>query len=194
MKHILLKTISPKLAAGVVAGILVASCSGGSSDVPDDGFTVGETRVTPIEPAKRKAPLTLAGTTLDGEQLDLASLRGRVVVLNIWYASCGPCRAEAPALVDLATTSKSKGVEFVGVHTRDDNLAAARTFVEDFAIPYDSIDDPDGKMIVALRKKAAYRAPPTTFVLDKQGRVAGRIAGEVKTLQLRALIDEVVGE
>ncbi len=170
----------------------MVSCSGGSSGVPDAGIKVGDDRVATVPTGDRKAPLGIAGTTLDGKNLELASLRGHVVVLNIWYASCGPCRAEAPALADLATTSKARGVDFVGIHTSADNLAAAKAFVSNFAIPYPSIDDPDGRVTRVLREE--FRATPTTFVLDKQGRIAGRIVGEIKTVPLRALIDHVAAE
>lgn len=186
------KSTAGKCVAGLVTAGLLTACSSTSSAVPPDGLKVGDDRVSTVAVADRKAPLAIAGTTLDGSTLDLASLRGRVVVLNIWYASCGPCRAEAPALADLATTSKAQGVDFVGIHTSADNLAAAKAFVSTFAIPYPSIDDPDGRVTRVLRDD--YRAPPTTFVIDRQGRIAGRIPGEIKVLSLRTLIDRVAAE
>ena len=57
----------------------------------------GQSGFVIVPPAKRQAPVEFTGTTLQGDRLDLASYRGRPVVINVWGSYCTPCREEAPA-------------------------------------------------------------------------------------------------
>lgn len=188
-----MKLTSAKLVACIAFLAMTSGCSGGSS-VPPDGVKVGDDQLTKISAADRGAPLALRGASLDGKPLDLAAMRGHVVVLNVWWAGCGPCRQEAPTLADVARTSAADGVRFVGVNTSDDNLAQAMTFEKKFAVGYPSFDDSDGKLEHTLRIKAKFRASPSTYVLDKQGRLAGRINGPVHALGLKQLITATAAE
>lgn len=187
-----MKRSSGKFVAGIALLVSVGACSG--APVPRDGVTVGDDQLTRIPATDRSAPLQLRGPSLDGQPLDLAGMRGHVVVVNVWYAGCGPCRAEAPTLADVARTSSAAGVEFVGVNTSYDNTAEAKAYEKSFAITYPSFDDSDNKLESILRAKAKFRASPTTLVLDKQGRVAARINGPVHALGLKQLITATVAE
>ena len=60
----------------------------------------GEGNVTEVAIDDREGPVELAGETVQGDDLDLADLRGQVVVVNVWWSLCGPCRSEMPMLVD----------------------------------------------------------------------------------------------
>ncbi|GAB2675847.1 TlpA disulfide reductase family protein [Thalassiella azotivora] len=149
--------------------------------------------VTEFAAESRAAPVDLSGTTLSGEPLDLTSLRGGPVVLNVWGSWCAPCREEAPVLVRLSSDYATRRVSFVGLNVKD-NPAAARAFEDRFGVSYPSIDDGDGRGILALSQYVPASAVPVTLVLDAAGRVAARVLGAVREATLRALLDAVLSE
>ncbi len=189
-------------ATAVVSVVALAACSSGTAgtpvDQPDQNYVGGSGAVTEKAPAGRRDPVELAGPTLDGETLDLAALRGKVVVINVWGSWCPPCRKEAPVLKAVSDDlvgddPASSDVAFVGIDTRDSD-AAAKAFLENVGITYPNIVDPDGVLLLAFKGDLNPNAIPSTLLLDKQGRVATRIVGEVSEGTLRALIEPLVAE
>ena len=132
---------------------------------------------------------TLEGTTLDGEPFGPSNLSGKTVVVNVWGSWCGPCRAETPDLVRLANENADRGVRFVGIDTRD-NPAAAKAFVRSFRVPYPSIDDPHGAVLLSFRGVVPTSVVPSTVVIDRRGRIAARIIGPVNYLTLSGILDD----
>lgn len=149
--------------------------------------------VTEYPAQERGEPVELAGTTLTDDPLDIAELRGDVVVINVWGSWCVPCREEAPVLSALSREYAELGVRFVGVNVKD-NRAAALAFEEEFDIPYASIEDRDGRALLALSQHVPAQAVPVTLILDKRGSVAARVIGKVQEGTLRALLNTVVEE
>ena len=141
--------------------------------------------------AKRAAAPTLEGTTLDGKPFALSQLRGDIVVINVWGSWCAPCRAETPDLVRVANEDADQGVAFVGINTRD-NPDAAKAFVRANKVPYPSVVDNDGEVLLALRDTIPTTAVPTSVVIDRQGRVAARIIGPVTYTTLTGLLDDEI--
>lgn len=113
------------------------------------------------------------------------------MVINVWGSWCGPCRAEAPDLVRLANQNADRGVRFVGVNTRD-NPAAAQAFVRSFAVPYPSIRDDNGQVLLAYRGLIPTSVVPTTVVVDRDGKVAARVLGRVTYSTLQGILDDEV--
>ena len=137
--------------------------------------------------------MDLSAELYDGTVIDSADWLGQVTVLNVWYAACAPCRAEAPILQALSTKYQDDGVQFYGVNIRDE-AATAEAFERTFGIEYPSVDDKDGRMLLAMTQYVPAQSVPSTLVLDKQGRVAGRIIGLAEKSILDALIEDAVTE
>lgn len=142
-------------------------------------------------PGKRVPAPKLDGTTLDGESFSLTNLAGTIVVINVWGSWCGPCRAETPDLVRLANEDASRGVRFVGINTRD-NLDAAKAFARSFKVPYPSVRDTNGEVLLAFRDALPTTVVPTTLVIDTHGQVAARIIGPVTYNTLKGLLDDEI--
>ncbi|MDK8802617.1 TlpA disulfide reductase family protein [Dermabacter hominis] len=159
----------------------------------DTGYVEGSGVSTEIAVDKRGDAYDFSGETFSGEPFTLSEKRGAPVVLNVWYASCAPCRKEAPDLVKLHETYASKGVTFVGVNVRDE-AGPAQAFEQKFSIPYPSIPDRDGTIMYALRGQVSPNAVPSTLVFDAKGRVAARISGLADPSILGAMIDRVLSE
>jgi peroxiredoxin len=128
--------------------------------------------------SKRQAAPNLSGETLDGAHLDIASLRGKVVVVNFYAQWCAPCRSEAGALRNAYAASKDSGVDFVGVLFQD-SAVNGRAYLSDAGLTYPSLNDSDGVMLTKFKNVNA-RTIPDTFVLDRQGKVAARWIGPIK--------------
>lgn len=179
--------------AVLVAGLMLAvtACSSGQQAAQDRqgqaGFVSGNGNVSTFAPADRRQAPELTGKTLDDKTWTLSEQRGKVVVLNVWGSWCPPCRKEAP---DLVAAAKELGpsVQFIGLNTRDLDPAPARRFVQEFGVPFPSIYDPDGKALLRFRGQISPKAIPTTLVIDKDGKVAGRVVGEVTKQTLLGMV------
>ncbi|WP_033384988.1 TlpA family protein disulfide reductase [Sporichthya polymorpha] len=183
-----------------VAATLVALTACGAEDGPatpggDRGFVSGTGAVTIIAPQDRGEPIALAGEKVGGGTLDLAALRGKIVLLNVWGSWCAPCRKEAPYLQAAWDQTRKLGdVQFVGLNTRDDAVGAAEAFERRFGITYPSLRDNDGRLQLVFRATLPPRAIPSTIVLDRQGRVAARIIGEGSRATFVGLVDQIRSE
>jgi peroxiredoxin len=85
----------------------------------------------------------------------------------------------------------SKGVAFLGLDSRDPSKAAAQAFVRRFSVPYPSIYDQEGRSLLAFRGTLSPNSVPSTVIIDKQGRVAASVLGEVDRTTLVDLVNEV---
>ncbi|GMA36060.1 redoxin family protein [Demequina litorisediminis] len=129
------------IAAILIAVVLwLAGCAPGDA-TESPGYVSGDGTVTEWAAGERGEPMALTGTSFEGDAVDLEDFRGQVVLINTWYASCPPCRAEAPELV---TLDERDDVQLIGVNSRDD-AATAEAFQRTFSVAYPSIDDSDGK-------------------------------------------------
>lgn len=187
------------LALVVVTGAVVAVQLGGflsaGQDAAAEGPSVaaGNRTVTEYAPEDRGEPVTLSGTGLTGEAIDIAAWRGDVVVINVWGSWCAPCREEAPILAATSAAYADQGVRFVGINVRD-NSAAAIAFEESYGISYPSIDDSNGKALLSLAEHLPGAGVPVTLLLDRDGRPAARVLGAVQESTLTALVDTVLAE
>lgn len=154
----------------------------------------GDGKVVEVPAGDREDPVTISGRTVQDEPLDLADLRGKVVVVNVWWSGCGPCRTEMPMLVEAEADLDPKQVAFVGIDIRDVSADNAAAFERDLGVDYPSLFDPGSETLLEFGKYQPY-APPATLLLDRQGRVAALINGPIPSkTTLTSLVDDVLEE
>lgn len=126
-------------------------------------------------------------TALDGSLVRLDDFRGRVVVVNVWATWCPPCIVETPGFVDLQEEFGDE-VQFLGL-SMDDAEADVRAFAERHAVNYPLLVGPN-------RAGAGYRVPvlPTTFLVDRDGRVRFRHEGLLLAHALRPALRALTRE
>ncbi len=113
---------------------------------------------------------------LDGKgDLDLASLRGKAVVLNFWASWCGPCKDETPLLQEGWKRWQGKDVVFVGVDVKDFR-GDARGFLARYGVTYPNVYDGKGSTV----GRYGVTGFPETYFVDAAGNVRYRIAGPVE--------------
>lgn len=194
-------------AAGAVAAVSVAVMLGVSGCAATDdlatqyragsnkGYISGDGRVVEIPAADRGDPVVFEGLVENGEKVTSDDYRGEVLVVNFWYAACGPCRVEAPFLEEVYLEFAENGADFLGVNTYD-QAPTALAFADNYGITYPSvIDVPGGKVKLAFAQVTTVMATPTTLVLDQEGRVAARISGQLEgPSTLRTIVRDVIEE
>ncbi len=178
---------------GVIGSALVVAGCSESRPAAEGGFVGGDGSITLVAPDQRQPAPKITGELLGGGTFDSADQLGKVVVYNVWGSWCEPCRKEAPALVAAAKATTDAAV-FMGINIRDPNPAQSLAFVRAFEVPYDSIFDPDGRVLLDFGKHLPPNAIPSTLIVDKEGRVAARVLGEVTEATIRGLVEEVAGE
>lgn len=127
----------------------------------------------------------MAGTRLALE--DVA--RGHVTVLNVWAAWCVECRAESRTLSLVQRALASRGVRFVGIDEQD-TVSGARRFLARVHTGYPSLIDRDGRLLAQLTV-LPNTGIPSTLVIDRKDRMAGRVVGLVHRGSLARLIERV---
>lgn len=129
--------------------------------------------------------------TLKGESFDLASLRGKVVLVNFWATSCEPCVRELPGIVQAWHRFGPQGFEVVAVAMSYDPPNRVVEFSEKFALPMKISLDLNGEI---EKQFGGLKFVPTSFVIDRRGNIAKRIDGEIQFGALHSLIEAKLKE
>ncbi|MDR2092009.1 MAG: TlpA family protein disulfide reductase [Azoarcus sp.] len=130
-------------------------------------------------------------TTLQGERVDTAALRGKVVLINFWATSCSTCVAEMPKLVETHNKFAARGLETLAMAMSYDPEAQVRAYVEKNALPFKvALDSGDA----VARGFGGVRLTPTTFLIDRQGRIVHKYLGEPDFPTLHALLEKLLAE
>ncbi len=111
-------------------------------------------------------------TDMDGEPRKLSDLHGKVVIVNFWATWCPPCRAELPSMNRAAQQLDPEQVVMLAVNVGEDEDTIF-TFMGDYPIEFPVWLDQSGK----AARQWPLRGLPTTFVVDKNGRIAYRAIG-----------------
>ncbi len=171
---------------GFAAAALLASCatSGGSGAGSGSGSGGESNRVG--------APLPqMEVDALSGKKIDVASYKGRVLLLDVWASWCAPCKQELPMLDAMARRLKSKGIEILAVSV-DQQRANVDKFLRSHGRWSLTVaHDPDGLIAERLQPEKM----PTSYVIDRSGIVryvnAGFVPEDASTIERRLL--EVAG-
>jgi len=109
------------------------------------------------------------------EALYTAELRGKVVLVNFWATYCGACLKEMPQLVETHRKFAPRGFETVAIAVRQDDAARVAGFAASRALPFTVAHDASGELAKGFGK---VRITPSSFLIDKRGRVIWRAVGE----------------
>ncbi|HEY0320531.1 MAG TPA: redoxin domain-containing protein [Pyrinomonadaceae bacterium] len=183
------------LLIGIVVGIVVVAAS-----IYATGFTkqlLGPFRSKTAEYKSSEssaAPELVTGDWINSEPLKLKDLRGRVVLIEFWTFSCYNCRNTLPFIKGWDDRYRAKGLTVIGVHSPefDDerNIETLRREVASLGIKYPVVSDNDYQTWNAYNVEAW----PTTFLLDKQGRIRWRHVGEGNYAEAERLIQNLLAE
>ena len=129
-------------------------------------------------------------TSFDGAPVELAALRGKVVVLNFWASWCTPaCYEEAPVLERGWRAYRERDVVVVGVDYQDRD-EAARKFIRDMGLTFPNAPDRGSKVAVDY----GLYGVPETFFIDRAGRIRVKHVGAVTDEVFRSAVDALLAE
>jgi peroxiredoxin len=160
--------IKPAIACAVLLGLLA----------------VGYVAVTSTPAAP---PVTFI--SLKGEKISTESLRGKVVIVNFWATDCKTCIKEMPSMIATYNKFKGKGLEFVAVAMKYDPPNYVLNFTETRQLPFTVALDSGGDIAKSFGDVAL---TPTTFVIDKNGKIIKRYVGEPEFGELHALLEKAL--
>ncbi|MFJ2704619.1 TlpA family protein disulfide reductase [Streptomyces sp. NPDC087428] len=184
-------------AAAAALALTLSACGKGdeTGGGGDTNFVTGTGGISTVAKGDRATAPKLDGESLDGEHLDLADYKGKVVVLNAWGSWCGPCRLEAKYFTKVAKATADQGVQFVGINTRDPRRGPAVSFEKDYGVTYPSFFDPTGKLLLRFPKGMLnLQTIPSTVVIDRNGKIAARSLAALDDTKLHEMIDPLIAE
>lgn len=135
---------------------------------------------------KKQVP-DLAFTTIEGKEISMASLRGKMVIVNFWATYCPGCIEEMPDLVGTYKQYHEKGLEIIAVSIADDPPNQVLNFVQKNALPFPVVHDSDAKISQAFDNVSL---TPTSFIIDQQGRVIGKTIGKLDFVSVNKLLNQ----
>ncbi len=128
---------------------------------------------------------------LNGKELSLSDFKGKVVFLNFWATWCPPCRREIPAFIELVEKYKDDGFVVLGVAVDPrefEKTDKVKPFAEQMGINYPIVYDTKG----VSQLYGGIRSIPTTFVINREGKVVGRIVGSRPKDVFEGIIKELL--
>ena len=173
----------------IVAGVLIVAAialllRGLLTPTTPSGATLNRAASSPVATATAAPADPLVGHyapdvtlhDLHDKLTPLSSLRGKVVLLNFWYASCLPCQIEMPALERIYLAHQSQGFAVVGIDVVDD-AATISAFTSRLGITYPMLRDIGERVVLAYQ----IRATPSSFLIDRAGVIRAVFAGPVNS-------------
>jgi len=182
------------LAVGIGTYVLVAgtngSCATCSAVTRAIGLGDGTAHLAdrpPSDPDRPEAPSWRAAD-LSGGMVSSDEFAGQVTLIDFWATWCGPCVKMAPHLVDLQEEFEERGFTVIGMSLDQGGAPVVRRFNEQYGVNYPSL-------LASARIAEAFggvRAIPTSFLIDRDGRIVSRHVGYVPLARLRAEIEPLL--
>jgi len=138
--------------------------------------------------AQQTAP-SVTFTGLDGQKFTSESLKGKVVMVNFWATSCVTCIKEMPQMTETYNKYKGQGLEFVAVAMSYDPPNYVLNYAETRKLPFKIALDPQGELAKSF---GDVKLTPTTYVIDKEGKIIKRYVGEPEFSQLHKLLEKAL--
>lgn len=128
---------------------------------------------------------------LDGTTTTTAQLKGKVTLVNFWATTCVTCVKEMPSLVSTYKKYQDKGFETVAVAMSYDQPAWVLNYAQTRQLPFKVALDNTGDI---AKSWGDVKLTPTTYLVDKQGRIVKRFVGEPDFTALHGLIEELLAK
>jgi peroxiredoxin len=129
--------------------------------------------------------------TLSGESVATSDLRGKVLLVNFWATSCVSCVEEMPRMAATYRKFAPRGYEMIAVAMSYDHPNQVAAFTRSRALPFKIALDGDGAIAKSF---GDIRVTPTSFLIDKRGRILKRYLGEPEWNELHSLVEEALGD
>lgn len=130
---------------------------------------------------------SLRASTLEGQAVSLAQLRGKMVLVNFWATTCAICLAEQPDLVQMYQRYQARGLEVIAVAMPYDRPDLIKSHLSKYPMPFKVVWDQDGQIVSQF---GGIVGTPTTFVVDREGRLISRTIGAIAFDKLERLLDK----
>lgn len=140
------------------------------------------------ESQRRKAP-DFALRDADGKLVRLSDYRGKVVLLNFWATWCGPCKLEIPWFIEFERQHKHRGFAVLGVSMDEDGWEVVKPYIRRFGVNYRILMGDD----TVAQLYGGVDALPTTFLIDREGRIASVHVGLVSKSRYERDLAELLG-
>jgi peroxiredoxin len=138
---------------------------------------------------KKESAPAVSFRTLNGEQIAMESLRGKVVLVNFWATSCSTCVQEMPEMVETYKKYSDRGLEFIAVAMSYDPPNYVMNFSESRQLPFKVALDTDGQ---AAKSFGDVKLTPTTFVIGKDGSILKRYVGIPEFASMHQLLEKAL--
>ena len=179
----MIRKISIRLLVFLAIFFLFGSSSGGDELLLKAG-------IQPIKAVKSAPDFRL--DRLNSKKVELREFRGKVVLLNFWATWCGPCKEEMPSMEALYQLYKEKDFTLVAISVDYEGVRPVKEFIEKQRYTFPVLLDPNSETLDPFGVKGI----PTTFVIDKKGRIVGRVVGpkDWKKPEVLSLLDKLLLE